>query len=314
MSGIQMPFDNSATMTEPVSLELQASNAITLPGKSARRYAFTLLSFATTAAGVYTMFDILRANDLTTLEGVLLGLFSITFCWIAMSFWSGLFGFILQMLRIDPLSLKRIKTADTSAITTRTAVVMPVYNEDTHRVIAGFEATLRSLDKTGELAHFDFYLLSDTTKLDIAQAERDAWQQLQERLGDLGKQCFYRRREKNIARKVGNLSEFCQRWGSNYEHMIVLDADSVMTGGSLLSLVRAMQANPRAGLIQTVPIPVRQTTFFGRFVQFAAVLYSPMLATGLAFWQTDAANYWGHNAIIRLRAFMDHCGLPSLPG
>lgn len=314
MSGIQMPFDNAATMTELIPQEDQVTNAITLPGKSARRYLFASLSLVTTVAGVYTMFDILRANDLTTLEAILLGLFSITFCWISMAFWGGLFGFILQMLRIDPFSLKRIQRADASAITTRTAVVMPVYNEDTHRVIAGFEATLRSLEQTGELSHFDFYLLSDTTKLDIAQAELDAWQQLQERLGDLGKQCFYRRREKNIARKVGNLAEFCQRWGSNYEYMIVLDADSIMTGDSLLSLVRAMQINPRAGLIQTVPIPVRQTTFFGRFVQFAAVLYSPMLATGLAFWQTDAANYWGHNAIIRLRAFMDHCGLPSLQG
>ena len=25
-------------------------------------------------------------------------------------------------------------------------------------------------------------------------------------------------------------------------------------------------------------------------------------------------NYWGHNAIIRTRAFADHCGLPDLPG
>ena len=288
---------------------------VALPGQSARRYLFACLSLITTLAGVYTMYDILSANGLSPLEAVLLALFSITFCWISMAFWSGLFGFVLQMLRIDPLSLKRMQTApDTSPISTRTAVVMPVYNEDTHRVIAGFEATLRSLEATGELQHFDFYLLSDTTKADIAQAERDAWQQLQGRLGELGQQCFYRRREKNIGRKVGNLAEFCQRWGANYEQMIVLDADSIMTGASLLSLVRAMQANPRAGLIQTVPIPVRQTTFFGRFVQFAAVLYSPMLATGLAFWQTDAANYWGHNAIIRLRAFMDHCGLPSLPG
>lgn len=314
MSGIQMPFDTPAVMTELLPQEISSGNVISLPGKSLRRYLFAFLSLITTGAGVYTMFDILRANNLTALEIILLVLFSITFCWISMAFWSGFFGFILQMLRIDPLSLKRLKTTDSSAITTRTAVVMPVYNEDTHRVIAGFEATLRSLERTGELKHFDFYLLSDTTKLDIAQMELDAWQQFQNRIGVLGKQCFYRRREKNTARKVGNLAEFCQRWGANYEQMIVLDADSIMTGDSLLSLVRAMQANPRAGLIQTVPIPVRQTTFFGRFVQFAAVLYSPMLATGLAFWQTDAANYWGHNAIIRLRAFMDHCGLPSLPG
>jgi len=156
--------------------------------------------------------------------------------------------------------------------------------------------------------------LSDTTKLDIAQRERNQWKQFTDRIGDLSKQTFYRRREKNLHRKVGNIAEFLQRWGKNYDHMIVLDADSVMSGTCLLRMVRTMQANPRAGLIQTVPIPVRQTTFFGRFVQFAAVLYSPMLATGIAFWQTGAANYWGHNAIIRVQAFLDHCGLPTLPG
>ena len=300
----------------PADLTALPADAIRIPGKSLRRYVYVILSVLTAISGVYIMFDILRANDLTTLEAVILVLFGISFTWLALAFWSGLFGFILQMLRIDPLTLKSTKgmLADTSPINCRTAVVMPVYNEDTHRVIAGFEATLRSLEKTGEIAHFDFFLLSDTTNLTIAQAERDAWQLLQERLGDLGKQVFYRRREKNIARKVGNLAEFCQRWGANYENMIVLDADSIMAGDCLLKMVRAMQANPRTGLIQTIPIPVRQTTFFGRFVQFAAVLYSPMLATGLAFWQTDAANYWGHNAIIRMRAFIDHCGLPTLRG
>lgn len=292
------------------------ADAIQIPAKSLRRYIYVILSVLTAVSGVYIMFDILRANDLTALETVILVLFGISFTWLSLAFWSGLFGFVLQMLRIDPLTLKSTKgiLEDNSPIATRTAVVMPVYNEDTHRVIAGFEATLRSLEKTGEIDKFDFFLLSDTTNLTIAQAERDAWQLLQERLGDLAKQAFYRRREKNIARKVGNLAEFCQRWGANYEHMIVLDADSIMTGDCLVKMVRAMQANPRTGLIQTIPIPVRQTTFFGRFVQFAAVLYSPMLATGLAFWQTDAANYWGHNAIIRMRAFIDHCGLPTLPG
>src|SRR5690606_31007117 len=103
-------------------------------------------------------------------------------------------------------------------------------------------------------------------------------------------------------------------WGAYYDFMIVLDADSIMTGDAMSRLVRAMQANPAAGIIQTVPIPVRQTTFFGRFVQFASTLYSPMLATGLCFWQTDTVNFWGHNAILRVHAFMAHCGLPALPG
>lgn len=316
MSGIPMQFNKLQARALPVDARLQPENSIRLPGESIRRPLFFLLVLGTTVAGVSIMFNILAANNLMPLEAVLLFLFSITFGWITISFWSGLCGFALQMMQRDPLSLKKmdLDRYRRQPITTRAAVVMPVYNEDTQRVIAGFEATLRSLAATGETARFDFYLLSDTTDPDVAQAELDAWQQLRERLGDLSGQIFYRRREKNSGRKVGNLADFCQRWGSNYEHMIVLDADSIMTGDCLLQMTRAMQANPRAGLIQTVPIPVRQTTFFGRFVQFAAVLYSPMLATGLAFWQTNAANYWGHNAIIRVRPFMDYCGLPTLPG
>lgn len=322
MSGIQMQSDMTTMTTPPLMTQSVADlstappDAIRIPAKSLRRYIYVLLSLSMATSGVYIMWDILSANGLTALEAFILLLFGISFTWLSLAFWSGFFGFILQMLCIDPLTLRSTRKliADTSPVRTRTAVVMPVYNEDTHRVIAGFEATLRSLEQTGEIAHFDFFLLSDTTNLTIAQAERDAWQAFQVRLGDLGKQAFYRRREKNTGRKVGNISDFCQRWGANYEHMIVLDADSIMTGDCMLKMVRAMQSNPRTGLIQTIPIPVRQTTFFGRFVQFAAVLYSPMLATGLAFWQTDAANYWGHNAIIRMRAFIDHCGLPTLPG
>ncbi|MGB3611008.1 MAG: glucans biosynthesis glucosyltransferase MdoH [Cellvibrio sp.] len=316
MSGIPMQFSKLQRRALPVDARLQPDNSIRLPGESIRRPIFYTLVLATTAAGVGIMFNILAANNLMPLEAVLLFLFSITFGWITISFWSAVCGFVLQITQRDPLSLKKLDLDRyrRQPIVTRTAVVMPVYNEDTHRVIAGFEATLRSLAATGEVEHFDFYLLSDTTNPDVAQAELDAWQGLCERLGELSSRVFYRRREKNIARKVGNLADFCRRWGSNYEHMIVLDADSVMTGDCLLQMTRAMQANPRAGLIQTVPIPVRQATFFGRFVQFAAVLYSPMLATGLAFWQTNAANYWGHNAIIRVRPFIDYCGLPTLPG
>ncbi|HOY22712.1 MAG TPA: glucans biosynthesis glucosyltransferase MdoH [Cellvibrio sp.] len=320
MSGTQMTSNNSTErepiVSKPINRDLLPENQIQLPGESLRRIVYAILTVITAITGVYMMYDILSANGITMLEAVILILFAISFCWISTAFWSAVFGFVLLMLRLDPLTLKPIDSFydDALPITTRTAVVMPIYNEDTHRVIAGFEATLNSLVATGEIEHFDFYMLSDTTKLDIAQRERNQWKQFTDRIGDLSKQTFYRRREKNLHRKVGNIAEFLQRWGKNYDHMIVLDADSVMSGTCLLRMVRTMQANPRAGLIQTVPIPVRQTTFFGRFVQFAAVLYSPMLATGIAFWQTGAANYWGHNAIIRVQAFLDHCGLPTLPG
>ncbi|MBB1308694.1 glucans biosynthesis glucosyltransferase MdoH [Pseudoalteromonas sp. SR41-8] len=300
MSGIQMTSSNS-----------------TMPFKKTRVWLFSLLVLAISAYGMWIMFDILNSNGMTPLEYALLALFSITFTWIVTAFCSGCMGFILQLFRIDPLTLTRQKAIeiDQQALSkTRTAVVMPIYNEDTQRVIAGFEVSLRSLIKTGQFAHFDFYLLSDTQDKEIANNELKAWHALTERLGDFAKQTFYRRREDNKHRKVGNLTDFCERWGSKYEHMIVLDADSIMTGQCMLELTSSMINNPQAGLIQTIPIPVRQDTFFGRFLQFASVLYSPMLATGSAFWQTNHANYWGHNAVIRVKAFIDCCGLPVLKG
>lgn len=287
------------------------------PFKALRVWLFAISSLSLSGYGIAVMFEILNSNGMTLLEYALLALFSITFAWIVTAFCSGCIGFLLQLFRIDPLTLKKIKpiNIDNAALSQqKTAVVMPIYNEDTHRVIAGFEVSLQSLKATGQLKHFDFYLLSDTQDPEIASNELSAWHALCERLGDTEQHVFYRRREDNTHRKVGNLTDFCERWGSQYDHMIVLDADSVMTGQCMLELTTSMLCNPKAGLIQTIPIPVRQDTFFGRFLQFASVLYSPMLATGSAFWQTDKANYWGHNAIIRVSAFIGCCGLPTLKG
>jgi membrane glycosyltransferase len=281
-----------------------------------RRPLYFALVAVTVVFGIGLMLDILHSNQLRLIEIIILPLFAISFGWIAFSFWSAAIGFVLNLLRIDPLTLRSVDTSaiPASSISTRTAVLMPVYNEETPRVIAGFEATLRSIIEAGALSHFDFYLLSDSTDAEVAKAEALHWNALVERLGEAATQVFYRRREDNHGRKVGNIADFCQRWGDGYDFMITLDADSVMSADCLLQLVRHMQASPRAGMIQTVPIPVRQTTFFGRFLQYAAALYSPMLATGLSFWQTDCANYWGHNAIVRMRAFINHCGMPTLPG
>ncbi|GAA0341528.1 hypothetical protein GCM10009092_02550 [Bowmanella denitrificans] len=310
MSGIQATSNNSAAAQSNPTWQ------IILNHKALRQWLFFLLVSTSAVAGIGMMTQILKANGLTGLEITLLGLFAIVFSWIVCAFWSAVIGFVLQWLNIDPLSLKpklTIPAPDTAPLS-RTAVVMPVYNEDTRRIMAGFESCLRSLADSGHLAHFDFYMLSDTRNPELAQAELDHWQALQQRLGNLRHHAFYRRREKNGERKVGNLKEFCQRFGYRYEQMIVLDADSIMSGQTMLQLVHAMEQNPNTGLIQTVPIPVRQTTLFGRFLQFASELYCPMLATGLSFWQTDSANYWGHNAIVRMQAFMQSCGLPKLDG
>ena len=284
-----------------------------------RRWRLLLMGFLTivsTALTGYSMFEIFRPNRFTELEMVQLGLAMVLFLWLTWSFWTSVIGFLLKLFHIDPISLRReLPTADVNTpITQRHAIVMPVYNEDTDRIIVGFEACVNAILNTEYADNYDFYMLSDTQDEAKAEAELRAWKRLVGRLGEHGDKVFYRRREDNWGRKVGNIHDFCVRWGGQYESMLVLDADSVMSAHRVLDMTRRIEANPEAALIQTIPMPVRQDTFFGRFVQFAAHLYSPMLATGLSFWQTDSANYWGHNAIIRVKPFMQHCGLPTLEG
>jgi membrane glycosyltransferase len=56
----------------------------------------------------------------------------------------------------------------------------------------------------------------------------------------------YRRREDNPGFKAGNIRDFCERWGADFDFMLVLDADSLMAPASILRMVRTMQAAPRS--------------------------------------------------------------------
>ncbi len=281
----------------------------------ARRWLFFALVGLTALTGTGMMLDIVRTAGLTLLEIAILLLFAATFTWICIAFWNGVIGFVLRATGRDALSPPSLQMHDAhdEAAVSLTALVMPIHNENPARVMRRLSATIGSLVATGEAVGFAVHVLSDTTDEAIARDERAAWVELSKHWAS-AISLHYRRRQANVGRKAGNIADFCHCWGAHYDFMVVLDADSVMSGQSLVDLVRAMQANPMAGLIQTVPVPIRQTTLFGRLLQFAACVYSPMIATGQSFWQGDAANYWGHNAIVRLSAFIDHCDLPVLRG
>nr|WP_300314716.1 glucans biosynthesis glucosyltransferase MdoH [Halomonas sp.] len=293
--------------------------ALKVPGLRLRRLCLGLAIAATSALGIWTMFRILHAGGITPVEIAILILFAVTFSWITVSFWSAVIGFLLNLCNIDPLSLKRrtpgpyhppVRPEGTHS---RTALVMPIHNEDVARVVAGLEATCRDITQLPSDMAVEAFVLSDSTEADVVAHEKTQIAALQQRLaGHI--RIHYRHRDSNAGRKAGNLGDFCQRWGQHYDFMLVLDADSLMSGDCIIALIDEMMANPRLGLVQTIPIPARQDSLFGRANQFAAALYSPMLATGLSFWHGTAANYYGHNAIIRVAAFTDHCGLPELPG
>lgn len=286
------------------------------PSHPSTRFRRSLIVFATlviTAAASYEMYQVLSVRSLTALQIALLVVFPLNFVWIALPFVSGVAGFAILLRGHTAGDLVIPPLQPTPMLTTRTALLMPIYNEEPHRIFASIQAIYESLEAIGALESFDFFILSDTTEPHIWLDEEAAFWQLRQRTEGY-ERIFYRHRAKNTRRKAGNIADFCQRWGGRYDHMIVLDADSLMTGEALVRLAAAMQANPEAGVIQTLPLVVNRNTLFARAQQFAARVYGPVIAAGLAYWHLGDSSYWGHNAIIRTQAFIDHAGLPDLPG
>ena len=238
-------------------------------------------------------------------------LFVLTFGWIALFFWSSLFGFF-ELMRKAKVPGIRWVPADTP-LTSKTAVLMPVYNEQPTFVMANLLAMAQDLAKTGQGKAFDIFILSDTTNPKFWVAEEKMWLEAQKLLPPEIK-LYYRRRAKNVARKSGNIEDFCNRWGAEYDYMIVLDADSLLAGKTMVKMVQLMQANEHTGIIQAPPQCINKKSWFARMQQFAGKVYGPIVSAGLAYWQVGDSNYWGHNAIIRVKAFMQCCGLPVLKG
>jgi membrane glycosyltransferase len=193
----------------------------------------------------------------------------------------------------------------------RTAILLPVYNEDPGQVLAAVEAIALDLRRLGLQHLYDLFVLSDTCEETLAEAETTGAVRLNSRLAE-GPQVYYRRRAFNIDRKAGNIADWVASHGAGYEHMLILDADSLMSGETIAALTAAMEADPQAGLLQTTPTVVNAATPFARLQQFASGLYGPMFARGQAWWSGSEGNYWGHNAIIRVRAFAESAGLPHL--
>jgi len=280
-----------------------------------RRTVFTLLALLQTAVFAYYMTTrVLPYHGGEPLELAILSLFTILFAWVSLGFWTALSGLALLCFGRDRHAITRSAAPGTAIPPeARTAVIMPIRNEQVARVFAGVRAMYESLAATGALPHFDFFILSDSNEPDTLTAERRAWLDLCAAVGGAGR-IFYRWRRHRIKRKSGNVADFCRRWGSRYRYMVVLDADSVMSGECLATLVRLMEASPTAGIIQTAPRAAGRETVYARIQQFATRVYGPLFTAGLHFWQLGESYYWGHNAIIRIAPFMRHCALGRLPG
>ncbi len=272
-------------------------------------WAARALTFGGAAAlTLYGSDQMLRAFDpegVNALQLALRALFVLTFGWIALSACSTLAGLLFGPSR---------RPADPSApLTTRTAIVMPVYNEDAATSFGALAAMGKGLAEQG-LAHaFEIFILSDTRDADAWARETTAFAALRRRLAG-GPAVWWRRRALNKGRKAGNVQDFVERWGGRYDFMLVLDADSLMAPETIVEMVRRMEAAPRLALLQSNPALIGGATPYARIQQFAGAVYGRVIARGVAAWQGMDGNYWGHNALIRVRAFAECAGLPELRG
>jgi len=275
---------------------------------------FIFYSSALLLTGLVSMLfaDLLWRTGWSASRTVLLVVFVILFLLIAVGCMHGVFGFFLRAFG-DPRRITQPDYRNQSMAGTSTAIVFPIFNENIVRVYEGLRATYESLEKTGQLVHFDFFILSDSTDPDKWVEEERCWYELIRELDALGR-IYYSRRTDNEGRKSGNVRDFLNAWGRRYRYFLVCDADSVMRGGTLVDLVKLMEAHPTVGLIQTVPALVNAESLFGRIQQFSNRLYAPLFIAGLNYWALNLGNYWGHNAIIRTEPFMQFCDLPQLPG
>ena len=267
------------------------------------RFILIATTLGVSTYGIYQMLQVVRFASMTLLQGMMIFFFAVSLGWIAFAAGSVLAG----------ASKRRDVVPRTPPDGSLTALVMPIYNEDPVRTTCALQAMAEALKDIGANQFFEVVVLSDSTNADSWVRETAAIHRLRKSLGSI-MPVWYRRRWQNMGRKSGNLEDFVTRWGGRYEHMIVLDADSLIDGRSLLQMLQTMRADPALGILQTAPQLIGARTFFGRLQQFAGCVYGPVITRGLAAWSGDSCNYWGHNAIIRMRAFAENCGLPVLKG
>jgi len=254
------------------------------------------------------LFHVLRRDGFTVLEGVTLALTVLLSGWVGFGFMSASAGFVALLTR-RPAATAAVE----APIRARTAVLLPTYNEDPGLILAAVQATAEEVGRLGLADRYDFFILSDTRDEAIARAEAAGLLRLRLRLQN-GPNVYYRRRAANTDKKAGNIGEWVETHGGDYDFMLVLDADSLMAGETIATLTHTMQADPRLGLLQTAPTVINAETPFARLQQFASRLYGPVFAHGQAWWSGSEGNYWGHNALIRVAAFAESAGLPHLTG
>ena len=308
------PLQSAMPPAAPLAMRVQdfdkapVSRSVNVLEKRPTRWRLAVFAPALIATSclMYGIYSWLAGAGMTGLEWALLMMIGATFVWVTLSV-STVGVAIAGILAREEADRRAPK--DVSPISA--ALLVPVYNEVPWDVFGNAAAMLDDLAARKGPHAYTLFILSDTRDEEIAAQE---WQAYQRLASTSPFPVHYRRRASNTDKKVGNLVDWITGWGAAFEGMVVLDADSLMSGRAIERLASELSADPDAGLIQTFPMLIGAETLFARMQQFSNIAYGWLLAEGLALWSRSEGNYWGHNAIIRTGAFAQSAGLPHLTG
>ena len=287
-----------------------------LSSVATRRLAFASLVFATACLAIALMIASLSLSGISTGEVLLLVCFIVTLPWTVIGFWNAVIGFLLMRFSKKPAEAVYPALASVSGnekITTKTAIAICIRNEDVDQVESNLRAMLKSMEAFAEKNQFDVFILSDTNRAEIAALEEATFTSFNSaNISTIP--VTYRRRDDNVGYKAGNIREFCLKWGDQYDYFLPLDADSLMSAETILRMVRVMQKDETLGILQSLVVGLPAQSFFTRVFQFGMRMGMRSYTLGSAWWQADCGPYWGHNALIRMKPFIEHCHLPIIPG
>jgi membrane glycosyltransferase len=280
-----------------------------------RRIAVGALNAATYFVLMVWLASILGAQGWSVIDSVMFLCFALAAPWSILGFWNAILGLWLLQARRDGLALAAPHALHSDLQTPlhqRTAILMTLRNEDPARAFARLAIIKRSVDATDQGALFGWFVLSDSDDPQVLELEQAAFADWQAQNTSDADRMIYRRRTLNSGYKAGNVRDFCERWGNEYEFMLPLDADSLMSGETIVRLVQMAQAHPRIGILQSLVVGAPSRSVFARVFQFGMRHAMRPYTLGSAFWAGDCGPYWGHNALVRIAPFMAHCDMPKL--
>lgn len=312
-----MSSDASTPTPSPLSgVTLTPSGTQSAEALTLRRILFAGLNVALALLLLGWAWKLLGSSGWSWVDIALFVCFLGVLPWTVFGFWNSLIGFFLfhgsknAVEQVAPFAA--LKEPD-AALNLKTAIFMTLRNEDPSRALLRMKLIKAQVDATGQGEKFAWFLLSDTNKDDVA-AQEEAGVEAWKAADTTGATILYRRRTDNTGFKAGNVRDFLERWGDDYDLFLPLDADSLMDGPTILKYVRIMQENPKIGILQTMVIGLPSSSAFARVFQFGMRTGMRCYIAGQNWWTGECGQFWGHNALARTKPFRDDCHLPVLSG